>query len=370
MLEYEELRLSLAGYKDALADLKNALNLQKVSDEIKILESQTVQEGFWDDLENSQKTLQKISRNKAVVSGYETLESQYHDTVALIDMADEAGELSMLDEVKAAFDSFQKNLEERRLSTLLSGEYDANNAILTFHAGAGGTEAQDWAQMLVRMYTHWGERKNFSVKMIDFLDGEEAGLKSAVLLVEGVNAYGYLKGESGVHRLVRISPFDGSGRRHTSFASLEVMPEIDDNVKIEIRDEDIKVDTYRSSGAGGQHVNKTESAIRITHIPTGIVVACQNERSQHQNREVAMKMLISKLVEIKEREHLDKIEDIKGVQKEIGWGSQIRSYVFMPYTLAKDHRTGFENGNINAVMDGDLDGFINAYLIAASKARL
>ena len=224
--------------------------------------------------------------------------------------------------------------------------------------------------MLVRMYSHWAESKGFSVKMVDFLDGEEAGLKSAVLEVAGVNAYGYLKGESGVHRLVRISPFDSSGRRHTSFASLEVMPEIDDNVNVEIRDEDIKVDTYRSSGAGGQHVNKTESAIRITHLPTGIVVACQNERSQHQNREMAMKMLISKLIEIKERENLDKIEDIKGVQKEIAWGSQIRSYVFMPYTLAKDHRTGYENGNINAVMDGDLDGFINAYLVAMSKGEI
>ena len=253
-------------------------------------------------------------------------------------------------------------LEKQTLSTLLNGEYDAKNALLTFHAGAGGTEAQDWTQMLVRMYQHWGEKHNFKVSMLDFLDGDEAGLKSAVLLVEGENAYGYLKGEMGVHRLVRVSPFDSSGRRHTSFASLEVMPEIDDNIEVEINPDDLKVDTYRASGAGGQKVNKTSSAVRITHIPTGIVVSCQIERSQHQNREVAMRMLKSKLLEIKEREHLDKIEDIKGDQKEIGWGSQIRSYVFMPYTLAKDHRTGFENGNINAVMDGDIDGFINAYL--------
>jgi peptide chain release factor 2 len=276
----------------------------------------------------------------------------------------------MLDEISQGVLEFENELSSATLSTLLTGEYDSKNALLTFHAGAGGTEAQDWAQMLVRMYTRWGERHGFKVKMLDFLDGEEAGLKSAVLQVEGVNAYGYLKGETGVHRLVRISPFDSSGRRHTSFASLEVMPEIDDDAQIDIRPEDLKVDTYRSGGAGGQHVNKTESAVRITHIPTGIIVACQNERSQHQNREVAMKMLKSKLVEIKEREHLDKIEDIKGVQKEIAWGSQIRSYVFMPYTLAKDHRTNFENGNIGAVMDGDLDGFINAYLKAVSLGEI
>ncbi len=370
MLEYEELKLNLLSYKDELSELKNALDLEKVADEIKVLEQETTKADFWDDLENSQKTLQKISANKAVISSYESLEGKFNDALALLEMADEAEELSMLEEVKESINDFCKNLEASRLATLLSGEYDKNNAILTFHAGAGGTEAQDWAQMLVRMYSHWAESKGFSVKMVDFLDGEEAGLKSAVLEVAGVNAYGYLKGESGVHRLVRISPFDSSGRRHTSFASLEVMPEIDDNVNVEIRDEDIKVDTYRSSGAGGQHVNKTESAIRITHLPTGIVVACQNERSQHQNREMAMKMLISKLIEIKERENLDKIEDIKGVQKEIAWGSQIRSYVFMPYTLAKDHRTGYENGNINAVMDGDLDGFINAYLVAMSKGEI
>ena len=253
-------------------------------------------------------------------------------------------------------------LEDTRLSTLLTGEYDECNAILNFHAGAGGTEAQDWTQMLYRMYTRWAERHGMKYRLLDYLDGEEAGIKSASICIEGENAYGYLKSESGIHRLVRVSPFDASGRRHTSFAAVEVMPEISDDVEIDIRPEDLKVDTYRSSGAGGQHVNKTESAIRITHIPTGIIVACQTERSQHQNREYAMRMLRSKLVEIKEREHLEKIEDIKGEQMKIEWGSQIRSYVFMPYTLAKDHRTGFENGNINAVMDGDLDGFINAYL--------
>jgi peptide chain release factor 2 len=283
------------------------------------------------------------------------------------ELADEEGDLSILEEVKAGVNRVIAEVQAQRLSTLLSGEYDAKNAILTFHAGAGGTEAQDWAEMLFRMYNRWGERHGFKVKTLDYLDGEEAGLKSATILVEGLNAYGYLKSETGVHRLVRVSPFDSSGRRHTSFASLEVMPEIDDGIQIDVRDEDLKVDTYRSSGAGGQHVNKTESAVRITHVPTGIVVACQNERSQHQNREVCIRMLKSKLVEIKEREHLDRIEDIKGDQKEIGWGSQIRSYVFMPYTLAKDHRTNFEIGNINAVMDGDIDGFINAYLKAESQ---
>lgn len=367
MLEFEEQKLKLESLKPELADLKEALALDKIKAEIAELENAASQENFWDDIENSQKVLQKTSQLKARVERFDNLAAKYEDTLTLIELADEEGDLSLLDEVLSDVSAFEEQLSAQRLETLLSGEYDSKNAILTFHAGAGGTEAQDWNEMLVRMYTHWGERHGFSVKMVDFLDGEEAGLKSAVLVIEGLNAYGYLKSENGVHRLVRISPFDSSGRRHTSFASLEVMPEIDDDADIEIREEDLKVDTYRSGGAGGQHVNKTESAIRITHLPTGIVVACQNERSQHQNREVALKMLKSKLIEIKEREHLEKIEDIKGVQKEIAWGSQIRSYVFMPYTLAKDHRTGFESGNINAVMDGDIDGFINAYLKMNSK---
>ena len=256
------------------------------------------------------------------------------------------------------------------LDTLLTGEYDSSNAILTFHAGAGGTEAQDWAEMLYRMYNRWAERHNFKAELLDYLDGDEAGLKSASIMISGDNAYGFLKSESGVHRLVRVSPFDSSGRRHTSFAALEVMPEIDDSMEVDIRPEDIKMDVFRASGAGGQHINKTSSAVRLTHLPTGIVVSCQTQRSQYQNKDYAMKMLRAKLVEIKEREHLDKIADIKGVQKEIAWGAQIRSYVFMPYTLVKDHRTGFENGNIQAVMDGDLDGFINAYLKALSSGTL
>ncbi len=370
MVEFEEQKLRLEGYRDELVDLGDAIGVNALIEETKQLEEQSSVDGFWDDLENSQKVLQQIRRNKNKIEKYTQLKQDFDDTMVLIDMADEEGDLSLLDEIKTGIDGVISGLETMRLDTLLTGEYDANNAILTFHAGAGGTEAQDWNEMLVRMYTRWGERHGFKVKMLDFLDGEEAGLKSAVLLLEGTNAYGYMKSETGVHRLVRISPFDSSGRRHTSFASLEVMPEIADDIDIDIREEDLKVDTYRSGGAGGQHVNKTESAVRITHIPTGVVVACQNERSQHQNRDVAMKMLKSKLVEIKEREHLDKIEDIKGVQKDIAWGSQIRSYVFMPYTLAKDHRTGFESGNIGAVMDGDLDGFINAYLKAASQGTL
>lgn len=370
MLQFEEQKLRLSAAKDELDDLGEALGISAAKKKIAELEAQSAAEGFWDDLENSQKVLKETSKLKNKVSAYEGLCGDFDDTLTLIEMADEEGDESLISEVTESVDRVLKTIEDMRMSTLLSGEYDGKNAILTFHAGAGGTEAQDWAEMLFRMYNHWADAHGFKAKTIDYLDGEEAGLKSAVLLIEGENAYGYMKSEAGVHRLVRVSPFDSSGRRHTSFASLEVMPEIDDNMDVEIKDEDLKVDTYRSSGAGGQHINKTDSAVRITHIPTGIVVACQNERSQHQNREMAMKMLKSKLIEIKEREHLEKIEDIKGVQKEIGWGSQIRSYVFMPYTMVKDHRTGFEMGNINAVMDGDLDGFINAYLKAASLGTL
>ena len=362
MVQFEELRFNVLEYEEKLGQLKEALGLEAMNEEVATLEEQTAQEGFWNDLANSQKVQQRISQLKNKVNAYNSLESEYNDALVLIELADEAEDLEMLDECKDAVNGFIEKLEAMTLSTLLSGEYDSKNAILTFHAGAGGTEAQDWNQMLVRMYQHWGEKHGFKVSMLDFLDGDEAGLKSAVLLFEGENAYGYLKGEMGVHRLVRVSPFDASGRRHTSFASLEVMPEIDDDIEVEINPDDLKIDYYRSSGAGGQKVNKTSSAVRITHIPTNIVCACQVERSQHQNREVAMKMLKSKLIEIKEREHLDKIDDIKGEQREIAWGSQIRSYVFMPYTLAKDHRTGFESGNINAVMDGEIDGFINAYL--------
>jgi len=370
MLELEELRLFLLSLEEELKNLAEALGIQRLRRQLEELETRVSDPDFWKDTENSQKVLQQTGQVKGKISAYEELKTLYEDTLTMTELAIEEKEVSEYPELKESSDKISEMLEEQKLSTMLTGEYDAKNAILTFHAGAGGTEAQDWVQMLYRMYTRWAERHGFKLKLLDMLEGDEAGIKSASILLEGTNAYGYMKSEAGVHRLVRISPFDASGRRHTSFASVEVMPEIDNDLEVKIDDKDLRVDTYRSSGAGGQHINKTESAIRITHIPTGIVVACQNERSQIQNREVAMRMLRSKLVEIKEREHLEKIEDIKGVQKEIAWGSQIRSYVFMPYTLAKDHRTGFESGNIGAVMDGDIDGFINAYLKASSLGTL
>ena len=366
MLQFEELRQGLLAQEPEIRNLYEAMDIEKKEKRLAELEAQSADPNFWNDTENSQKVVREMSHLKSAVRAFDKLKSKYDDTLTLVELALETGEEDVYDEAKADYDFILADLETQKLATLLSGEYDANNAILTFHAGAGGTEAQDWAQMLYRMYTRWAERHGFKYKILDYLDGDEAGIKSASILIEGENAYGFLKSEAGVHRLVRISPFDASGRRQTSFASLEVMPELSDDTDIEINPSDLKVDTYRAGGAGGQHVNKTESAVRITHIPTGVVVACQNERSQIQNREVAMKMLKAKLAEIKEREHLEKIEDIKGVQKEIGWGSQIRSYVFMPYTLVKDHRTNFEMGNVSAVMDGELDGFINAYLKAKS----
>jgi len=320
-------------------------------------------------MEKSQKILQRTKEYKNKVERYNDLVSLYEDTLVLAEMMAEEGETESDSEMMASLKQIKDTVESMTLETLLSGEYDKNNAILTIHAGAGGTEAQDWAQMLLRMFTRWAERSNYTVETVDFLPGDEAGVKSVTIIIGGLNAYGYLKSEKGVHRLVRISPFDSSGRRHTSFASVEVMPEIDDDTEIKINTEDIRVDTFRASGAGGQHINKTDSAIRITHIPTGIVVSCQNERSQHKNRETAMKMLMGKLIEIKEREHKEKIDDIKGDHKEIAWGSQIRSYVFQPYTMVKDHRTSFEVGNIGAVMDGELDGFINEYLKAAASGK-
>ena len=370
MIEIDTYRLELEGAKEQLKLLEAALHILPLQDEISELEVHAQEPDFWENVEKAQAIQTRMRQLQKKVEHFHSLEKEREELLILCELGNEEDDAEILEEVQKGVIRFRHELENMRLETLLTGEYDRNNAILTLHAGAGGTEAQDWAEMLYRMYTRWAEAHGFKVKEVDYLDGDEAGLKSAVLLVEGENAYGYLKSEAGVHRLVRVSPFDSAGRRHTSFSSLEVMPEIAKDTEVHIPPEDIKMDVYRASGAGGQKVNKTSSAVRLTHIPTGIVVASQVERSQYQNRDVAMNMLISKLVEIKEREHLEKIEDIKGVQKEITWGSQIRSYVFMPYTMVKDHRTGFETGNIQAVMDGDLDGFINAYLKCASLGTL
>ena len=370
VIEYDEYKQKLLALEPTLGELEKALGIPKAREELSALQKETEQDGFWNDLERSQKVSQQIKRLENKIKKHDRLVSEWEDTLTLCEMAQEEDDASQLPDVIEGYNTLEKEISERRLAALLSGEYDANNAILTFHAGAGGTEAQDWTEMLYRMYTRWAERHGYTYQLMDYEAGEEAGIKSATILIEGENAYGYLKSENGVHRLVRVSPFDANARRQTSFAALEVMPELADDSEIEIRPEEIEMQACRSSGAGGQHINKTSSAVRLTHLPTGIVVACQVERSQHQNREVAMNMLRSKLVEIKEREHLDKIEDIKGVQKEIAWGSQIRSYVFMPYTMVKDHRTGYETGNITAVMDGDLDGFINEYLKKKSQGTL
>ncbi len=362
MLEFEEYKVKLNNIKPTLDGLGTALKLDDAKAEIAELEAESAKDGFWNDIDRSQKVQKRLKQLQQKCEKYEKLRSTWDDLMVICEMALEENDDSMLGELEADYAKLESELEAMRLSTLLSGEYDANNAILSIHPGAGGTEAQDWAQMLYRMYTRWAERHGYTYTLMDWQDGEEAGIKSATIKIEGENAYGYLKSEHGVHRLVRISPFDASGRRQTSFAAVEVMPEITDTGEIELRDEDIKMDVFRSSGAGGQKVNKTSSAVRLTHIPTGIVVSSQVERSHFQNLENCREMLRAKLAEIKEREHLEKISDIKGVQMKIDFGSAIRSYVFMPYTLAKDARTGYENGNINAVMYGDIDGFINAYL--------
>ena len=363
----EEAKRKLIELRDVLTELGNQLRIEESRERAADLERETMVQDFWNDAEKSSKKLQEIKQLKTKVESYEELVAKLEDTYTLCEMAIEANDEDSVEEVVSETEFIETEAEKKRIEVLLSGPYDKNNAILSFHPGAGGTEAQDWASMLYRLYTRWGEKHGFNVKLIDWLDGDEAGIKSATIMVEGINAYGYLKSENGVHRLVRISPFDSSGRRHTSFSSVEVMPEFEDDDSIVIRDEDIEVTAHRSSGAGGQHINKTDSAIRIVHKPTGIVVGCQTERSQLQNKETAMKMLKSKLMEIKMREKLERIEDIQGNKANIEWGSQIRSYVFMPYTLAKDTRTGYEDGNIDAVMDGEIDGFINAYLKHLSK---
>ena len=350
------------GMREDIDELASALRITDLKAEAEELDAKTLDPDFWSNQENSSKILQRIKQTKDTIAGYEALKGRLEDAITLADMAIEENDDAYVEEVQSELNAIAKEAEAKRIEVLLSGEYDKNNAIVSFHPGAGGTEAQDWAQMLYRMITRWAERHNYKYKLVDWLDGEGAGIKSATIMVEGLNAYGYLKAENGVHRLVRVSPFDSAGRRQTSFSSIEVMPEFENIDKVEIREEDIEVTAHRSSGAGGQHINKTDSAIRILHKPTGIVVGCQTERSQLQNKETAMKMLKAKLMEIKLRERLDTIEDIKGNKTNIEWGSQICSYVFMPYTLAKDTRTGYEDGNISAVMDGEIDGFINAYL--------
>ena len=369
MIEFDDYKTKLHNIRPKLDELSDSLNLNACREEHERLQAQIESPGFWDDQETSQKVMKRSRQLEAKMERYAHMVSQWDDMMTICEMAIEENDESMLDELKTSYEDLEKKMEEARLETLLTGEYDGNNALVSFQAGAGGTEAQDWCQMLYRMYTRWAERHGYTYKILDYLDGDEAGLKSASIMIEGANAYGFLKSESGVHRLVRISPFDAAGRRHTSFSAVEVIPEITDDVEVEIRPEDIEMQVYRSSGAGGQHINKTSSAVRLIHKPTGIVVSCQTQRDQFQNKETCMRMLRSKLMEIKEREHLEKISDIKGVQQKIEWGSQIRSYVFMPYTLAKDTRTGYEMTNINAVMDGDLDGFSNAYLTCAATGQ-
>lgn len=333
-----------------------------VEKELEELDQRATEPEFWNDAENSQKVLQRTKNLRGKLEHYHKLLSECEDAFTLAEIGLDEKDETIFDEVKQSFEDIRNRYKKMRLETLMKGEYDTNNAIITLHAGAGGTEAMDWVQMLFRMYTRWAEKNGFETRVLDLLDGEEAGIKSVTVAITGDYAYGFLKSEKGVHRLVRISPFDASGRRHTSFASMDVMPELDDSVEVEINPDDLKMDVYRASGAGGQHINKTSSAVRITHIPTGIIVACQNERSQFQNRDMAMKMLKAKLLELKEREHAEKLSQIQGEQMEIAWGSQIRSYVFCPYTLVKDHRTDYEDGNVQKVMDGGIDEFIQVYL--------
>ena len=342
----------------------NLFDVPKLEKELSELEEETLKENFWNDTKNSTKILSRIKQLKSKCTEFHNVELEITNLQELTELIEIEPDEELIKEILKNTKKLEKNLEKLELTTLLSGKYDNNNAIVTIHPGAGGTESQDWAEMLYRMYTRWATKNNYEVKELDYLDGEEAGLKSVTFEVIGENAYGYLKCEKGVHRLVRISPFDAGGRRHTSFASVEVLPEITDDIEIEINPDDLRIDTYRASGAGGQHINKTSSAVRITHIPTNIVVACQSERSQIQNRETAMRMLKSRLLDLKEKEQKEKIEDLKGEQKDIAWGSQIRSYVFCPYTMVKDHRTNYEVGNVTAVMDGEIDGFIESYLKA------
>ena len=362
-IEFDSYKQKLNDVKPALDALAESLNLEGLRNELERLHAMQEAPGFWDDPEKSQKIVVKTRQAENKIERYENMVSTWEDLITICEMAAEEDDDSMLPELKDGFAQLTAEMETCRLETLLTGKYDKNNVLMSFQAGAGGTEAQDWCQMLYRMYTRWAERSGFTYKILDYQDGEEAGIKSASIMIEGENAYGFLKGENGVHRLVRVSPFDANARRQTSFSAIEVVPEIeDDSEDFEIRPEDYEMQVFRSSGAGGQHINKTSSAVRLIHKATGIVVSCQTERSQFQNKETCLRMLRAKLVEIREREHLATISDIKGVQQKIEWGSQIRNYVFMPYTLVKDTRTGCETSNVNAVMDGALDPFIEAYL--------
>ena len=362
MVELDQFKYTLSTYDETLKEVKDSLDLENKERRITEVDKSMEEPGFWDDPERSTKTVREAKNLKDTVDGYKHLEQQYEDIQVMIEMGYEENDPAMIPEIQEMLDEFVKELEELRTKTLLSGEYDGCNAILKLNAGAGGTEAMDWCSMLYRMYQRWADKKGFTTEVLDFLDGDEAGLKSITLQVNGENAYGYLKSEKGVHRLVRISPFNAAGKRQTSFVSCDVMPDIEEDLDVEINPDDLRIDTYRSSGAGGQHINKTSSAIRITHLPTGIVVQCQNERSQFQNKDKAMQMLKAKLYLLKQQENAEKLSDIRGDVKDINFGNQIRSYVMQPYTLVKDHRTNAENGNVNAVMDGDIDLFISAYL--------
>ena len=370
MITIDELKAKLGGMKTAVDDLRDALSIKASEKRLAELEHQMTMPGFYDDPTRSQKVISEMGEVKNKLERFGKLSTQYEEAETLLLMIEEENDPSLAAEGEEAVNGVEKSIDELQLMTMLNGEYDHNNAILTFHAGTGGTEAQDWAEMLYRMYNKWAQAHGMTVEVLDYQDGDEAGMKSASMMVKGANAYGLLKSENGVHRLVRVSPFDANARRQTSFASLEVMPELDNTIQVDIRPEDIEMQVFRSSGAGGQHINKTSSAVRLIHKPTGVVVSCQTQRSQFQNRDYAMEMLKAKLYQIAKQQHMDKIDDIKGVQNEIAWGHQIRSYVFMPYTLVKDNRTGYESSNVQAVMDGDLDGFIFAYLKAASRGEL
>lgn len=362
MLRIQQAKSDILKLKPKLEELKSTLKIEKAVEQLEFLEKKTFEKNFWNSDNGSKEVLLEIKKFKNIISNFDILNKRFEETLVLIEIAIEENDSSIFLEIDSNLKSISKEIDNQFLTTLLSNVFDSNNAILSLQSGAGGTDAQDWLSMLYRMYVRWAESRKFDVSILNYIDGDEAGIKSATILIKGLNAYGFLKSESGIHRLIRISPFNSSSQRHTSFSAVEVIPEIDDDDSIIFKPEDLKIDTFRAGGAGGQHVNKTESAVRVTHIPTGITVSCQNERSQLQNKSICLKILKSKLAKIKQKEKLERIEDIKGDQKEIAWGSQIRSYTFMPYTLVKDHRTGCETSNINSVMDGDIDNFINSYL--------